>query len=176
MTQPSFRPWFGQVGTFHSEFLVRADVATVRRFHGSTRVLRQLTPPVLGMQLHAMGAMEEGMVARFTLWFGPLPVRWTARHEQVSETGFVDVQQEGPMAEWRHTHRFEAVDAAQTRVIDHIEYAHPPLPRALLTYALFNGAGLRALFAYRALVTQRACARMAAEPPPESAPPVRDAA
>ena len=155
------------MGEFHNEFMVRADVATVRRFHGSPLVLRQLTPPVLGMQLHEMGPMAEGMVARFTLWFGPLPVRWTARHEDVGPTGFVDVQEAGPMAHWRHTHRFEPVGPERTRVIDHIAYAHPPLPRALMTYALFNPAGLRTLFTYRALVTQRACARMAAatEPP-----------
>ncbi|MEM1416636.1 MAG: hypothetical protein AAGH15_17120 [Myxococcota bacterium] len=168
------------MGVFHHEFEVPADLDTVRRFHGATTVLRDLTPPLLGLDLHEFGALEEGMVARFTLRFGPLPVAWTARHEDVSETGFVDVQVEGPMAHWRHTHTFvPEAEGQRTRVIDHIEYAHPPMPKALLTHLLFNGAGLRTLFAYRALVTRRACARMMREAPERregAETPLRDVA
>ena len=40
---------------------------------------------------------------------GPVPVRWTARHrDYVPGRQFVDEQEGGPFASWRHTHRFAA--------------------------------------------------------------------
>jgi ligand-binding SRPBCC domain-containing protein len=60
---------------------------------------------------------------------------------------------------WRHTHRFEAVDARTTRVSEHIEYAYAPGLAGWLSRLLFAPPGLWSLFSYRRWVTRRALER-----------------
>jgi ligand-binding SRPBCC domain-containing protein len=96
-------------------------------------------------------------VAEFTLWFGPVPLRWVAVHSNVSaQHGFTDTQQRGPLKAWRHTHRFEAVDASTTHVSEHIEYEYPSGLPGLLAHLLFTPPALSFLFTYRQWVTRRA--------------------
>lgn len=145
---------------FTYEFLVRAPQAAVAQFHHDASTLRRLSPPPLFVQLHRVDPLAEGAIADFTLWFGPLPVRWVAVHSQVSPSaGFTDTQQRGPLRVWRHTHRFEAVDAAVTRVIEQVEYDHHPGLAGLFSRVLFAPPGLRFLFWYRGWVTRRALER-----------------
>ncbi len=109
------------------------------------------------MQLQGVEPLAEGSVAEFTLWFGPVPVRWRAVHTGVDSLhGFTDVQRAGPMQWWQHTHRFAALHSDATRVSEHIDYAHFPGRRGLFSRALFNPVALRLLFIYRGLVTRAA--------------------
>ena len=147
------------VRTFDFEFTVEAPQAVVRDFHHDTAVLKILTPPPTIMRVHSMEPLGEGSVSRFTIWAGPLPIRWVATHHNVDENGFQDVQTSGPMEHWAHTHRFVAEGLNQTRVIEHIEYEHPRFPKLLLTYAIFGPLSLRALFEYRKFQTKRHCER-----------------
>lgn len=141
--------------TFDYAFLVRAPLAAVAEFHHDTRALAYLTPPPLVAQVHHSEPLAENSVAEFTLWFGPLPVRWRAVHFNVDpHHGFTDTQQSGPMKFWEHTHRFEAVAANITRVREHIEYTHHSGWRGLFSRLLFNPMALRLLFFYRGLVTR----------------------
>lgn len=142
---------------FERRFRVEAPLERVREFHGSSAALKQLTPPLMPMKLHRFGKLEDGMVAEFTLWAGPVPIRWVARHEEVGSEGFTDVQVEGPMASWRHRHQFVAVGPGQTEVHDRIEYAHPSGLSGVWTRLLFAKAGLHGLFLYRAWATRRGC-------------------
>ena len=143
--------------SFDVSFTVRAPLASVAAFHSDTRALKRLTPPPIFVQLHHVEPLGDGSIADFTLWFGPLPVRWTAVHSEVDpQHGFTDTQRSGPMKFWKHSHRFEAVGAHVTRVSEHIEYAHHSGWRGLLSRLLFNPLALRFLFAYRRLVTRRA--------------------
>lgn len=145
---------------FDYTFTVRAPLAAVAEFHRDTRALRRLSPPPLWVQLHRVDPLGEGAVAEFTLWFGPLPVRWRAVHSGVHpEQGFTDTQERGPLQTWRHTHRFEAVSAALTRVREHIEYTYPAGPSGWLARLLFAPPALRFLFAYRQWATRRALER-----------------
>lgn len=146
------------MAVFEHRFRVEAPVEAVARFHAGPSVLQVLTPPPVRVELHRFGDLEEGMEAEFTLWIGPLPIRWKARHEDVGPTGFVDVQVEGPMASWRHTHRFEALGREATEVVDRIEYAHPRGLAGVGTRAMFNRASLEGVFFYRALATRRSLA------------------
>lgn len=141
---------------FDYVFTVDAPLSAVADFHHSTDILKRLTPPPMFVQIHEFGAMREGMVARFTLWLGPIPLRWRARHENVGPNGFTDVQEEGPLATWRHTHTFSAESPTRSRVHEHIDYTHRPGLPGLFTRLLFSQAGLTGLFTYRRLVTQRA--------------------
>jgi ligand-binding SRPBCC domain-containing protein len=147
------------VPEFEQRFRVAAPLERVRAFHGSTDALRRLTPPGVRVQLHESGPVQEGSVARFTLWFGPFPVRWTARHEHVSEGGFDDVQAEGPLASWRHRHRFVPVMDGGTEIIDRISYAHRPGWTGVWTRILFGRLPLTLNFRFRRWATERSLGR-----------------
>ena len=142
---------------FRYTFFVPASVERVNRFHGDTDVLRKLTPPPLFVQIHRFGVMEEGMEAEFTLWFLFIPLRWLVRHVDVGRHGFTDVQLQGPLASWAHTHRFEAVGENKTQIREEIRYAYHRGWRGLLSRILFNALGLKLLFFYRQLVTTWGC-------------------
>lgn len=140
--------------TFNNTFTVNAPLQAVADFHSRTDILKKLTPPPLFVQIHDFGEMEEGMIANFTMWFGPIPVRWIAKHVNVSATGFSDVQQQGPLKTWAHTHRFVEASPNVTAVHDSIEYTHPDGWRGLLTRLMFGKPNLKFLFFYRMLVTR----------------------
>src|SRR5512141_1391989 len=92
---------------FEYSFTVDAPVEAVAEFHRDTRALKRLTPPPVWVQLQRVDPLAEGSVSEFTLWFGPLPVRWQALHSNVDRLrGFTDTQARGPMRQWRHRHRF----------------------------------------------------------------------
>ncbi|MCC7018466.1 MAG: SRPBCC family protein [Ardenticatenales bacterium] len=144
-------------------FTVGAPLASVAAFHRDTAVLPRLTPPPVRVRLGAIEPLAEGSVSEFTLWFGPIPVRWRAVHTDVDPLhGFTDTQASGPMRYWRHTHRFEAQGPSATRVTEHIAYAHHPGMRGLASRALFNRVALRLLLRYRAFVMRRALTGAAA--------------
>ncbi len=139
---------------FRNKFTVNAPLKAVADFHSRTDVLKKLTPPPLFVQIHDFGEMKEGMIADFTMWFGPVPIRWVAKHIDVNEYGFSDVQQQGPLETWGHTHRFSADSPTVTTVHDSIEYTHPAGWRGILTRLMFGKANLKLLFFYRMLVTR----------------------
>ena len=102
-------------------FRVGAPIEAVADFHRSAASLKAITPPPLVMRLHAAPPqVGEGDETDFTLWMGPLPVRWIARIEDVGPDGFVDRQVRGPFGAWTHRHTFSAVDAATTEVHDEV--------------------------------------------------------
>jgi ligand-binding SRPBCC domain-containing protein len=86
---------------FDYKFTVHASLQELSDFHRDTSALKKLTPPPTIVQLHESEPMEEGSVSRFTLWVGPLPLRWKAVHRGVSERGFTDVDVHIPKT--RHT-------------------------------------------------------------------------
>lgn len=147
---------------FQHSFLVDAPVEAVAAFHGDTRALKRLTPPPIVAQIHDVEPLGEGSQAHFTLWFGPLPLRWHAVHRDVSPSGFTDTMVSGPLRSWQHTHRFVAVGTGQTRVEDIIIYEHPNGRRGFLSRALFARPGLLYLFTARKILTRRGVAQLMA--------------
>ncbi|MEZ4592727.1 MAG: hypothetical protein R3D55_16505 [Chloroflexota bacterium] len=139
---------------FDYKFTVDAPVTAVSNFHHDTRILKKLSPPPIFVQIHRFEPLGEGSEAEFTLWFGPLPLRWLAVHSNVSSSGFTDTQARGPLEFWQHTHRFTAVSPQKTEVHEHIEYRHKPGIAGLLTRILFNKPGLWGLFTARKLLTR----------------------
>ena len=134
---------------FERSFVVRAPLAAVRAFHERPDAVRSLTPALLTFT-HPPPPLATGERVHFTLWVGPLPVRWVARYEDVREDGFVDVQEAGPFRSWRHEHRYRALDAERTEVTDRIAVElGRPVSRAIWV-------GLPPSFAYRAWATRRA--------------------
>lgn len=145
---------------FHHSFTVDAPLAAVRDFHHDTSALRQLTPPPIIARIHHFEPLTEGSRAEFTLWFGPLPLRWLAVHSDVGPDDFTDTQIRGPLKSWRHIHRFTALAPERTRVDDRVIYEHHSGPRGLLTRLLFARPGLLYLFTMRKLLTRRGVARL----------------
>jgi ligand-binding SRPBCC domain-containing protein len=139
---------------FDYKFQVQAPLIAVRQFHSDTRALKRLTPPPTIVQLHQIEPLAEGSVSKFTLWVGPLPLRWKAVHYHVSEHGFTDVQEEGPAAQWRHTHTFTRVTDDVTAINEHIEYEHRSGFWGIVTRILFARPNLYLMFAYRKFATR----------------------
>ena len=135
-------------------FTVFAPLVAVRDFHRDTSALKRLTPPPTFVQLHSIEPLAEGSVSRFTLWVGPLPLRWKAVHRGVTDRGFTDVQAEGPARKWEHTHSFVPLDDATTEIREHIEYEHKTGFWGVVTRILFSWPNLYAMFTYRMLVTR----------------------
>lgn len=140
---------------FDYSFTVNAPLTAVREFHHDTTALKRLTPPPTIVQLHSIEPLAEGSVSRFTLWVGPLPLRWTAVHRNVSDTGFTDVQAEGPARKWEHTHSFVPLSESVTEIREHIEYEHKSGLWGVVTRLLFSWPNLMLMFGYRKWVTRR---------------------
>lgn len=141
--------------TFDYSFEIHAPVSAVGAFHHDTRALRQLSPPPILVQLHDIEPLGEGSVSKFTMWFGPFPVRWTAVHSNVSENGFTDRLENGLLRRWEHSHRFTALSEDVTLITEHIDYEHRSGIRGLISRVLFARPGLWFLFTYRKLATRR---------------------
>ncbi|MCY3863984.1 MAG: hypothetical protein OXG68_00950 [Chloroflexi bacterium] len=88
--------------------VIKTTFAEIKRFHEAPRALASLTPPPIRMQAHRderRSLTEEDF--EFTLSFGPLPIRWIARHEPgLTPDSFADLQIRGPLAYWRREHIF----------------------------------------------------------------------
>lgn len=145
------RPW-----VYRHRFEVAADPAAVADFHRRPESLAAITPPGIGLSLEpAPALLGEGDRMRFTLRLaGFLPLPWAARISDLGPEGFVDSQEEGPFAFWRHEHRFVALGPLRTAVEDRIT-ARPRRHAFWGPVGLLFWAGLPLLFAYRAWQTQR---------------------
>lgn len=98
--------------------------------------------------------LASGDEMHFTLWAGPVPLRWVAAIEDASPVGFTDRQLSGPFAAWQHRHSFLRISDSETDVVDEVE---AELSRHLfwrLAGALM-WAGMPVLFAYRGWRTRR---------------------
>jgi ligand-binding SRPBCC domain-containing protein len=114
-----------------------------------------ITPPPMIVRVHtAPEQLTGGDEMDFTLWAGPIPIRWVARIEEASREGFIDRQLRGPFAAWAHHHRFMRVDDRTPDVVDEVE---AELKRHRLWG--FAGAlmwiGMPALFTYRGWKTRQ---------------------
>jgi ligand-binding SRPBCC domain-containing protein len=139
---------------FDYRFTVNAPLQAVREFHHDTSALKKLTPPPTIVQLHNIEPLSEGSVSEFTLWVGPLPLRWKAVHRGVSEQGFTDVQAAGPAGKWEHTHTFRAVTPQTTEINEHIKYEHKNGFWGIVTRILFAKPNLYLMFTFRKFVTR----------------------
>lgn len=144
------------MASFDYCFEVNASAERVSRFHHSPDALLRLTPPPSVIRVHDSGPLADGMIADFTIWLGPVPIRWKALHKNVGKGGFTDVQLEGPMKHWEHRHEFVALSATRCQIREHIDLEHPSGLRGLLTRLLFGPLALRGLFFYRKVITRRA--------------------
>ena len=140
---------------YRHRFLVRAPLASVSEFHSRAESMAAITPPPIIIRMKpAPATLAEGDVMDFTMWLGPFPIRWLARIQDVSATGFTDRQLEGPFAEWVHRHIFVAVDEQTSVILDEVNLRLRSHPIWWLV-GMAMWLGLPLLFAYRAWKTRR---------------------
>ena len=140
---------------YRHTFSVNASIEEVVQFHRRSASMADITPPPVVVRVqHAPELLSSGDEMAFTLWIGPLSVPWVARIEQVTETGVIDRQIDGPFQHWVHRHTFVPLDQAKTEIRDEIETELSSFGRRWLV-----GLGMRlnlpVLFAYRAWKTRR---------------------
>ena len=140
---------------FAYSFSVNAPEAIVRAFHHDPRVLKQLTPPPLIVQVHEFEPLAEGSRAAFTIWFGPIPVRWHAVHSQVNEGGFTDTMVTGPLKKWQHRHQFIALNNEMTEVRESITYEYESGVKGVVNRMMYSKLSLTFLFTARKFITRR---------------------
>lgn len=140
---------------YRHRFNINTRLAVVADFHAQSASMKAITPPPVVVRVHrAPACLQDGDEMDFTLWLGPLPVRWLARIEDVSATGFTDRQLCGPFQSWVHRHTYLPVDETTTAVVDEIELSLCPHPWWGLV-GLGMWLSLPLLFGYRAWKTQR---------------------
>jgi hypothetical protein len=145
--------------TFIARSAMPASPAELYAWHARPGAFTRLQPPWERVQLlEDPRGIANLSRARLRVKLGPLWLSWIARHEG-DEPGrrFVDVQERGPFAAWRHEHDFEPEPAGSpdaSVLVDRVTYRLPggPLGR-------FLGAGvvrrkLARLFRYRHAITR----------------------
>ena len=142
-----------------------APIAKVWEFHDSIETLFLLTPPNTTATLDGSPEpMREGVIYKLKLkrWgILPLPT-WHAKIVvYCPPTRFEDEQipGKGPFKAWHHTHRFEAIDATHTLLIDEVTYTPPFGILGEIADALLIRRDIKKMFAYRHEVTKRELAK-----------------
>jgi ligand-binding SRPBCC domain-containing protein len=132
--------------------IVRRPVAETFRFFSDPHNLQRLTPAFLKFRFLETPpeVMQAGTAIDYQIRLYGVPVHWRTRIEIVEPpTKFVDVQEKGPYALWRHSHMFKDVGGGATEMKDRVEYALPLGPLGEIAYHLFVARSLAQIFEYR---------------------------
>jgi ligand-binding SRPBCC domain-containing protein len=131
--------------------LVGRPLPEVFAFFSDASNLEALTPPFLHFRILTPMPVELRAGARldYQLSLFGLPVRWRTRiTDWQPGRRFVDEQESGPYAHWRHTHEFEARGSA-TLMRDVVDYAEPLGPVGAVAHVLFVRRTLDRIFDFR---------------------------
>ncbi|NJD09458.1 MAG: SRPBCC family protein [Gemmatimonadetes bacterium] len=144
---------------------IERPLEAVFAFFSNAANLEAITPRFLRFRILTPAPIEMRAGARidYQLALFGVRLRWVTRIT-VWEPGrrFVDEQESGPYALWRHTHSFRA-DGTATIMSDVVEYALPFGPLGALVHALFVRRTVGRIFDYRSEVITRLLAGEEAE-------------
>ncbi len=147
------------------------SIDRVWEFGSNPKNLAGISPKHLGVSIPDPPACENNalVVIKMAPLGIPLPISWNSRLSKVQATGpkrlFVDTQESGPFAYWRHEHHFEAGEMEVTSersgqkvkmrepgtwIRDRVEYENPMGLAGEFAHRLFGRAQLESMFAYRA--------------------------
>ncbi len=132
--------------------MVPISIGEVFEFFSNPRNLERLTPDIVHFQFlkPPPDEVSPGTILEYRLRLYGWPVKWRTRIETVEPPiRFIDVQDKGPYARWRHTHSFREVDATHTEIRDQVEFAMPLGPLGEIAYRLLVARSLRQIFNYR---------------------------
>lgn len=142
--------------------VVQAPAADVFRFFEDPRNLEKITPPWLNFRIVDPGSihMRAGAEIDYVIgWLG-IPMRWkTVITEYAPPLLFVDEQERGPYALWRHRHTFDETPGG-VAIRDQVDYHLPLGVLGRLAHGLVVKRQLLSIFRFR----QREIARLMAVP------------
>lgn len=144
---------------FNVSIYIQAPVEAVFAFHELPDAIERLTPTTQDIRvIEKSGGIASGSFAKFSLpLLGPWRITWHAVHTAYEPNRlFVDEQQSGPFAYWRHEHRFRSQGTGSV-LEDDIEFRLPGGPIVNFFGAPFVRLQLQQLFKYRHQVTKLAC-------------------
>ncbi len=136
---------------------IQRPLDAVFAFFADATNLEAITPRFLRFRIASPTPVEMRAGARidYAMSLFGMPVRWRTRiTEWEPGVRFVDEQEAGPYAVWRHTHEFEPQGEA-TLVRDVVDYAVPLGPLGALAHLLFVRRTLGRIFDFRRDVTGR---------------------
>lgn len=137
--------------------LIRRPLTEVFAFFADAGNLEAITPGFLRFRLLTPLPirMAAGTRIEYVLSLFGVPVRWRTLIA-VWEPGvrFVDEQESGPYALWRHTHEFEA-RGEDTLMRDVVEYREPFGLLGQLAHVLFVERTVGRIFDYRSAAIRR---------------------
>lgn len=138
--------------------VVPRPLGEVFAFFSDASNLEALTPGSLHFRFLTPLPIEMRVGARidYALTIFGFPIRWrTVITDWQPGVQFVDEQESGPYAFWRHTHAFEAAGNS-TIVRDTVDYMEPLGPLGDIAHAVFVRRALDRIFDFR----QRAVLRL----------------
>ena len=141
-----------KVHTIERTQIVRRPIDETFRFFTDPRNLKRLTPEYLGFKFLETPppTLHVGSTVDYQIRLYGVPIHWRTRIEFVQAPAkFVDVQEKGPYALWRHRHMFSDAGHGRTEIKDQLEYALPLWPAGEVAYYLFVARSLREIFDYR---------------------------
>lgn len=138
---------------FSNRQLLKSDLKTVWDFFSQTENILKLTPAemhfkVVDSKLDKI--VHEGQIINYKVspLFG-IPLHWQTEITEVQEQQyFVDVQNKGPFALWKHQHVFTPT-ATGVLMEDNVSYKMPLGSIGNLVNQLVVSHKIEALFAYR---------------------------
>jgi ligand-binding SRPBCC domain-containing protein len=131
--------------------LIPRPRSEVFAFFSDARNLESITPPTLRFRITSSLPIEmcEGARIDYALRLFGVPIHWRTRITAWQpEERFIDEQERGPYALWRHLHEFEPLGSA-TRMRDVVDYALPLGPLGALAHGLWVKPTLERIFDYR---------------------------
>ena len=131
--------------------LVGRPLPEVFAFFADAANLEALTPTFLHFRILTPMPIElcAGAQLDYQLSLFGVPVRWRTRiTDWRPQERFVDQQESGPYALWRHTHEFED-RGASTLMRDVVDYSEPLGPIGTVAHVLFVRRTLDRIFDFR---------------------------
>ena len=160
----------GRIHQLRRTQLVGRPLAEVFAFFSDASNLNALTPPFLHFRILTPMPIELRADARldYQLSLFGVAVRWRTRiTDWQPGKRFVDEQESGPYALWRHTHEFEA-RGGSTLMRDVVDYSEPLGPVGTVAHVLFVRRTLDQIFDFRRDAVFRLLAPSLAEQPADA--------
>lgn len=149
------------------EITLAAPLADVWAFHEDVAAaLPALSPPAAAVKIESAD-LPVAVGSRIVITArGPLGVRlrWVARIVEHTppdpaanavRAAFVDEQESGPFAQWRHEHRFEQLAPGTSLLTDRVTYRVPLGPLGVIADRLFVRRQITDMFRHRHGVMER---------------------
>jgi len=132
--------------------MIDRSIGELFEFFSDPRNLERITPAILHFEFITPppAIVRAGTILDYRIRLYGVPVHWRTRIELFEPPlRFIDVQEKGPYALWRHTHTFRDLGGGNTEMTDHVDYAMPLGPLGEIAYRLFVARSLKQIFDHR---------------------------